>query len=72
MGGLDNPKWMSEQNVKKYRATADEYQTHAEQARHAIDREAWLKLAANGLRLQRTRCRGAAMGKPHGAAAFGN
>jgi hypothetical protein len=24
MGSLDNPKWMSEQNVERYRATADE------------------------------------------------
>lgn len=51
MDGLDNPKWMSEQNVKKYRATADECQAHAEQARHAIDREAWLKLAAEWIAL---------------------
>jgi hypothetical protein len=38
---------MSEQNVERYRATADECQTHAQQARHAIDKEAWLKLAAD-------------------------
>ena len=47
MGALDNPKWMSEQNVERYRTTADECQTHARQARHAIDKEAWLKLAAD-------------------------
>jgi hypothetical protein len=36
-----------EQNVERYRATADECQTHAWQARLAIDKEAWLKLAAD-------------------------
>ncbi|WP_425905457.1 hypothetical protein [Nitrobacter sp. TKz-YC02] len=51
MGGLGNPKWMSEQNVERYRATADECQAHAEQARHAIDKEAWLKLAAEWIAL---------------------
>jgi hypothetical protein len=47
MDALDNPKWMSEQNVERYRATADECETCARQARRAIDREAWLKLAAD-------------------------
>ncbi len=47
MGSLDNPKWMSEQHVESYRATAGECQAQAEQARHAIDRAAWLKLAAD-------------------------
>jgi hypothetical protein len=47
MRDADNPKWMSEQNVERYRATADECQTHARKARLAIDKEAWLKLAAD-------------------------
>ncbi|MDR6302551.1 hypothetical protein GGQ85_000222 [Nitrobacter vulgaris] len=38
---------MSEQSVERYRATANECQTHARQARLAIDKEAWLKLAAD-------------------------
>jgi hypothetical protein len=47
MRGADSPRWMSEQSVERYRATADECQTHARQARLAIDKEAWLKLAAD-------------------------
>jgi hypothetical protein len=47
MGALDNPRWMSEQKVERYRATADECQTYARQARLTIDKEAWLKLAAD-------------------------
>ena len=47
MGALDTPRWMSEERFEKYRATADECQTHARQARLAIDKEAWLKLAAD-------------------------
>jgi hypothetical protein len=45
MGGADNPKWMSDQNIGRYRAIADECYAPAEQARHALEREAWLKLA---------------------------
>jgi hypothetical protein len=41
---------MSEQSVERYRATADECQTHARQARLAIDKEALLKLAEHMLR----------------------
>ena len=47
MRGADSPRWMSEQSVERYRATANECQTHARQARLAIDKEAWLKLAAD-------------------------
>ena len=47
MGALETPRWLSEQKFEKYRATADECQTHARQARHAIDKDAWLKLAAD-------------------------
>jgi hypothetical protein len=36
---------MSEPNVERNRATAEECHTHARQARLAIDKEAWLKLA---------------------------
>jgi hypothetical protein len=51
MACADNPRWMSDQNIGRYRATADECQAHAEQARHALDREAWLKLAAEWIAL---------------------
>jgi hypothetical protein len=37
---------MSNQNIGRYRAIAKDCHAHAEQARHALDREAWLKLAA--------------------------
>lgn len=47
MRGADCPRWMSEQNVERYLATADECQTHARRARLAIDKEAWLKLVAD-------------------------
>jgi hypothetical protein len=47
MGAPDNPIWMSEPNVERYRATADECQTRARKARLVIDREAWLMLAAD-------------------------
>jgi hypothetical protein len=47
MGAPDNPIWMSEPNVERYRATADECQTRARKARLALDKEAWLKLASD-------------------------
>ncbi|WP_439925269.1 hypothetical protein [Nitrobacter sp. JJSN] len=47
MSGADNLKWMSDQNIGRYRAIADECHAHAEQARYAPDREAWPKLAAD-------------------------
>jgi hypothetical protein len=51
MGGADNPKWMSDQNIGRYRAIADECYARAEQARHALDKEAWLKLATEWVML---------------------
>ncbi|GAB1715381.1 MAG: hypothetical protein NTAFB05_04230 [Nitrobacter sp.] len=47
MDGADNPKWMSDQNIGRYRAIADECHAHAEHARYVLDKEAWLKLAAD-------------------------
>jgi hypothetical protein len=38
---------MSEPNVERYRATAEECQTCARRARLRVDKEAWLKLAAD-------------------------
>jgi hypothetical protein len=46
MSGADSLRWMSNQNIGRYRAIADECHAHAEQARHAPDRDARLKLAA--------------------------
>jgi hypothetical protein len=46
MDGADSPKWMSDQNIGRYRAIAKDCHAQAEQARHTIDRVAWLKLAA--------------------------
>jgi hypothetical protein len=37
---------MSDQNIGRYRAITKDCHAHAEQARHMLDREAWLKLAA--------------------------
>lgn len=51
MSGADSLKWVSDQNIGRYRATADECHAHAEQARHAPDRDAWLKLAAEWIAL---------------------
>jgi hypothetical protein len=47
MGALDNPRWMSEQNVERYRAMADECPACAEQARYDLDKQAWLRLATD-------------------------
>jgi hypothetical protein len=45
--GADGAEWISDQSVGRYRAIADECQTYARRARLAIDKEAWLKLAAD-------------------------
>jgi hypothetical protein len=37
---------MSDQNIGRYRAIADECYARAEHARYVLDKEAWLKLAA--------------------------
>ena len=47
MGGAGAPKWMSERNVARYRAIADECHARAEHARYVLDKEAWLRLAAD-------------------------
>jgi hypothetical protein len=47
MRGEDSPKWMSDQNVGRYRAMADECCACAERARYELDRQAWLKLAGD-------------------------
>jgi hypothetical protein len=51
MGGADNPKWMSDQNIGHYHAIADECYARAEHARYVPDKEAWLKLAAEWIAL---------------------
>jgi hypothetical protein len=38
---------MSERNVARYRAIADECHARAEHARYVLDKEAWLRLAAD-------------------------
>jgi hypothetical protein len=51
MDGADSPKWMSDQNIGRYRAIAAECHARAEDARYVLDKEAWLKLAAEWLAL---------------------
>ena len=43
----DVPKWISDHNVGRYRAMADECCACAERARYELDRQAWLKLAGD-------------------------
>jgi hypothetical protein len=43
----EGPKWMSDHNVGRYRAMAHECRACAEQARYDLDRQAWLRLAAD-------------------------
>lgn len=50
MSGVDSLKWMSDQNIGRYRAIAEGCHAHAEQARHAPG-GAWLKLAAEWIAL---------------------
>ncbi|MDR6304397.1 hypothetical protein GGQ85_002104 [Nitrobacter vulgaris] len=47
MGDADSSKWMPNQNIGRYRAIADECYARAEHARYVLDKEAWLKLAAD-------------------------
>jgi hypothetical protein len=46
MGGTDYLEGVSDRDITRYRAMAVECHTKAEHARHAPDREAWLKLSA--------------------------
>jgi hypothetical protein len=48
MGGADYLEGVSDRDITRYRAMANECHTKAEHARHAPDRETWLKLAAAG------------------------
>jgi hypothetical protein len=45
MRGADRPKWMSDQNIGRYRAMADDCYAHAEHVKNELDKQAWLKLA---------------------------
>jgi hypothetical protein len=51
MGGADYLERVSDRDITRYRAMADECHTNAEHARRAPDREAWLKLAAERIAL---------------------
>ncbi|WP_425905735.1 hypothetical protein [Nitrobacter sp. TKz-YC02] len=64
----DGPKWMSDQNVGRYRAMAHECRACAEQARYELDRQAWLKLAADWNAL----AEGALRRRPDGASILFN
>jgi hypothetical protein len=47
MEGPDSLRWMSDQNIGRYRAMAHECRACAEQARYQLDKQACLKLAAD-------------------------
>jgi hypothetical protein len=47
MSGADVPTGLSERNIARYRAIADECHARAEHARYVLGKEAWLRLAAD-------------------------
>jgi hypothetical protein len=47
MEGVDSLKWMSDQNIGRYRAMADECRACAEQAKYELDKQTWLRLATD-------------------------
>ncbi|KJC52198.1 hypothetical protein UB31_09655 [Bradyrhizobium sp. LTSP849] len=50
-GALYYPDGMSEQDVARFRAQADECRQQAERAVSALDKEAWLRLAGEWIKL---------------------
>lgn len=44
---LADDQWISDQNVGRYRAMTDECLACAEKAKYDLDRQAWMKLAAD-------------------------
>jgi hypothetical protein len=47
MRGGDSLKWMSDENIRRYRAMATECLAFAERVTNDLDKQAWLRLASD-------------------------